>query len=286
MMTPRFSLSPRPAASGLACSSPWPMARSHRPRDTPPTLIGRTTRSMTRTCTPSTPGATAISPIKTASKAGRARRRPTSSRTSSTRVASARPTRRACRGRRGAGTPYYRAHRRFDPNNRPNNSEADRLFREKQEERDDQVFRGPEEVSGGRERAESAEAGPPHPGVRRRETARRAGFPEGPRTLGARAEVGGRFPGDRQSAGASTAAGCRTSPVLVARRSGSSEGDRPAGYGSASFVPSARPPGARRIAAGRADPLANPPRERVPGSLGPVADATPRPRLQPAPAPR
>ncbi len=40
----------------------------------------------------------------------------------------------------GAGTPYYRAHRRFDPSNRPNNSEADRLFREKQEERDGKFF--------------------------------------------------------------------------------------------------------------------------------------------------
>lgn len=40
----------------------------------------------------------------------------------------------------GAGTPYYRAHRRFDPSNRPNNSDADRLFREKQGERDDRYF--------------------------------------------------------------------------------------------------------------------------------------------------
>ena len=40
----------------------------------------------------------------------------------------------------GAGVPYYRAHRRFDPNNRPNNSEADRLFRERQAERDARYF--------------------------------------------------------------------------------------------------------------------------------------------------
>jgi hypothetical protein len=40
----------------------------------------------------------------------------------------------------GAGVPYYQAHRRFNPNNRPNNSEADRLFREKQEDRDTRYF--------------------------------------------------------------------------------------------------------------------------------------------------
>jgi len=38
------------------------------------------------------------------------------------------------------GVPYYNAHRRFNPNNRPNNSEADRLFRERQEERDKRYF--------------------------------------------------------------------------------------------------------------------------------------------------
>lgn len=40
----------------------------------------------------------------------------------------------------GAGIPYYRAHRRVDPRNRPNNSDADRLFREKQEDRDTKYF--------------------------------------------------------------------------------------------------------------------------------------------------
>jgi len=40
----------------------------------------------------------------------------------------------------GAGTPYFRAGRRYDPRNRPNNSDADRLFRERQDERDARYF--------------------------------------------------------------------------------------------------------------------------------------------------
>jgi len=44
------------------------------------------------------------------------------------------------RGSAGAGVPYFHAYRRDNPNNRPNNSEADRLFRERQEERDTRFF--------------------------------------------------------------------------------------------------------------------------------------------------
>ena len=81
-----------------------------------------------------------------------------------------------------------------------------------------QVFRGQEEVSGGRERAESAEAGPPHQGVRRRETARRAGLPEGPEPSapGQRSAIGPQEPANPPAPRRPRGAGPRpsSSPAL------------------------------------------------------------------------
>ena len=67
----------------------------------------------------------------------------------------------------GAGTPYYRAHRRFDPNNRPNNTEADRLFRERQGVWDTRYFRW-KKYQEARQPAESRRSGPAHRRRRRR----------------------------------------------------------------------------------------------------------------------
>ena len=289
MMTPRFSLSPRPVASGLALL----IALAH----------GTIASAQGHTPDPYRPYNSVYDPYvypiypsgdgyfpnqnRLTGRSGPSQANQFQDFLDEDRLGSD-PSRRACRGRPAPASPITARTAASTPDNRPNNSEADRLFREKQEERDTRYFEA-------RKKYQEAvnERNPQKRARLIKEYAAAKRLAEQdfqrPRTLGARAEAGGRSPGARQSAGASTAAGCRTSPVLVARRSGSPEGDRPAGYGSASFVPSARPSRPRRIAAGRAQPLANPPGERVPGSRGPDADATPqaaapavtRPRAEP-----
>ena len=140
MMTPRFSLSPRPVASGLAlliglAHGTIASAQGHTPDPYRPY-----NSVYDPYVYPIYPRGDGYFPNQNRLTGRSGPAQANQFQDSSTRMASAatRPSGLSRSG--GAGTPYYRAHRRFDPNNRPNNSEADRLFREKQEERDTRYF--------------------------------------------------------------------------------------------------------------------------------------------------
>ena len=188
----------------------------------------------------------------------------------------------------GAGTPYYRAHRRFDPSNGPNNSDADRLFREKQEERDARYFEARKKYQEAVNERNPQKRARAHQGIRRRETARRAGLPRAPEPeQPGRTTIGPRGPPIRRRLDA------RGMPDLARPRRprpGRPRGRLPprrCGSGLVRPPPDPARPGARRILRRSA----HPPRKSSKRASLWIAWTRcrrhpPRPRLQPAPAPR
>ncbi len=139
MMTPRFSLSPRPAASGLAllialAQGTIAAAQGHTPDPYRPY-----NSAYDPYVYPTYPSGDGYFPNqqRLQGRSGPSQANQFQDFMGESRLGadSFGQTRSA-----GAGSPYYEAHRRFDPRNRPNNSDADRLFREKQKERDDRYF--------------------------------------------------------------------------------------------------------------------------------------------------
>ncbi|MEJ7640205.1 MAG: hypothetical protein WKF75_20130 [Singulisphaera sp.] len=275
MMTPRFSLSPRPAASGLAliivlAYGTIASAQGHTPDPYRPY------NSMYEPYVfPTYPRADGYFPNQ-----GRLEGRSGPSQANQFQnfldetPLGANPsglTRSA-----GAGTPYYRAHRRVDPRNRPNNSDADRLFREKQEDRDVKYFEARskyQEALNERDPQKRARLIKEYAAAKRlaERDFQRAQEPSAP---GPRTAVGSQGPPSTAPDRYPVPEVARPRRPPLQRRSprGSSG---PAGYRSASFVPSASRPGGVGFPSAT-HPLASPSRERVSGSLGPVAIATPQ----------
>ncbi len=186
----------------------------------------------------------------------------------------------------GAGVPYYRAHRRFNPNNRPNNSEADRLFREKQEERDTRYFEA---------RRKYQEA------VNERNPQKRARLIKEYAAAKRLAEQAFRRPTEASAPGQRSAVGAQEPADPPSPRRPQDAGPRPS---SSSVAPA---PPSETALPGRARPRSSPPPSR-PGRIGspptartpsqilresealdradPAPTPPPTPRLQPPPDPR
>jgi len=186
----------------------------------------------------------------------------------------------------GAGTPYYRAHRRFDPRNRPNNSDADRLFREKQQDRDVKYFdarRKYQEALNERDPQKKAQLIQAYAAAKRlaEQDLQRA---RGPSTPGQRTPVGPQGTANPPASRQPVSAGPRPAPSSVA----------PASPRDIALPGSVRPRSSPPIT--RPGGVGLPPATRTPSQVLQESESLdrsdrsptppPRPRLETAPAPR